>query len=149
MQHSFSNVFVHVVFSTRNRIPCIDLDVRPVLHAYIAGVVRQTGCRCYRVGGTADHVHLAIQMDRSCALSQVVREAKSRSSHWLHSNGADWMEFAWQRGYGAFSVEARNLKALCDYIQTQELHHADQSFDQEFRRLLTKNSQDTQLTASS
>lgn len=112
MPQSLSFLLVHVVFSTKGRAPVLDLSVRVALHAYLAGVVRQSGCECYRAGGVDDHVHLAIRLARTVTTAKLVEELKTSSSVWLKSQSPALAAFAWQRGYGAFSVGPRELDGL-------------------------------------
>src|ERR1700733_1633847 len=109
MARSLSFLLVHVVFSTKDRAPVLDVAVRPHLYAYLATVVRNNECECYRVGGVADHIHLAIRLNRAANISDLVAEIKSSSSKWLKSQSPRLTKFAWQRGYGAFSVGPSDL----------------------------------------
>ena len=138
MPQSLSFVLVHVVFSTKDRAPVLDVDVRPQLHAYLATVARNVDCECYRVGGVADHVHLAIRLSRTLTVANLVGELKTSSSKWLKTLSPTLASFAWQRGYGAFSVGSSNLEALRGYIDGQEKHHQTRTFQDEFRAFLTK-----------
>jgi REP element-mobilizing transposase RayT len=138
MARSLSFLLVHVVFSTKDRAPLLDEAVRPELYAYLATVVRNDECECFRVGGVADHVHLAIRMNRQANVAGLVAEMKASSSKWLKSRSPRLAEFAWQRGYGAFSVGPADLKALIRYIDTQESHHAKQNFQDELRVFLKR-----------
>lgn len=116
----------------------LDAEVRAELHAYLATVARNAGCECYRVGGVADHVHLAIRLSRHSDVATLVRDLKVSSSKWLKSRSPSLGTFAWQRGYGAFSVGPTELNTLLAYIDAQELHHAKHSFQDEFRSFLRK-----------
>jgi len=138
MPRSLSFVLVHVIFSTKDRLPLIDDAVRPALHAYLATVVRNAGCECYRVGGVADHVHLAIRLNRIVPVAKLVAELKASSSKWIKSQSPQLSKFAWQEGYGAFSVGPGDLEKLLHYIDTQEAHHRKQSFQDELRAFLKK-----------
>ena len=131
-------MLVHIVFSTKDRRPLLMEAVREPLHAYLATVVRDKGCECFRVGGVADHVHLAIRLNRKVSVSELVAEMKASSSKWLKSQSPTLAKFAWQRGYGAFSVGPTDLNALIRYIDTQEAHHAKQTFQDELRAFLKK-----------
>lgn len=113
MPQSLSYLLIHVVFSTKNRVPVLaDASVRLALHAYLATVARNADCECYRVGGIADHVHLAIRLSRTITTAKLVEELKTSSSKWLKTQSPDLAAFAWQRGYGAFSVGPADLDAL-------------------------------------
>ena len=123
MPQSLDNLLIHLVFSTKDRVPCLDTAVRLALHAYLATVVRNLGCGCPRVGGISDHVHLAIQLSRTITVAKLVEEVKTSSSKWLKTQSRELSGFAWQRGYGVFSVSPGNSIALLDYIDKQEEHH--------------------------
>ncbi len=138
MPQSLSLVIVHVIFSTKDRHPFLDSDTRPKLHAYLATVARNIGCEAYRVGSVADHVHLAIRLSRTVTLADLVQELKTSSSKWLKTQSSALAAFAWQRGYGAFSVGPLDLEALRHYIDTQEEHHRTRTFQEEYRAFLTK-----------
>jgi REP-associated tyrosine transposase len=138
MPQSLSCVLVHVVFSTKNRTPNLAPEVRPALHKYLATVARNVGCGCYRVGGVADHVHLAIRLSRTITIAKLVEELKTSSSQAMKIDLARVEDFAWQRGYGAFSISPRDLDALVAYIDNQEEHHRTKTFQEEYRTLLNK-----------
>jgi putative transposase len=136
MPQSLSLVIVHIIFSTKDRFPHLDLSMRPRLHAYIATVARNSECECYRAGGTADHVHLAVRLSRTIPIAGLVEELKTSSSKWLKLQGPTKGRFAWQRGYGAFSVSASELDSLQAYIDGQQEHHKVTTFQEEYLALL-------------
>lgn len=138
MPQSLSYLLTHIVFSTKDRAPVLDATVRPALHAYLATVARNVDCECFRVGGIADHVHLAIRLSRTIAMAKLIEELKTSSSKWLKTQSPALAAFAWQRGYGAFSVGPSDLNALLHYIDTQEEHHKTRTFQDEYRAFLTK-----------
>jgi len=139
MPQSLDNVLLHIVFSTKDRTPCLGNSVRPALHAYIATVARNAGCECPRVGGVSDHVHLAIQFSRTTTIASLVEELKTSSSKWLKTEFSQLTGFAWQRGYGVFSVGPADLAALLTYIDEQEEHHRTRTFQEEYRAFLKKH----------
>jgi putative transposase len=112
--------------------------MRPRLHAYLAEVARGLGCEAYRVGGVADHVHLALTLPRTVTQSDLIKELKTSSNHWLGRQEVRYAGFAWQRGYGIFSVGKSQLDALIDYFDKQEKHHRVKTFQDEFRTLLER-----------
>lgn len=130
---------VHVIFSTKDRSPCLSMPIRSALHAYLATVARSAGCECPRVGGVADHVHVAVRLARTVTLAQLVEQLKTASSKWLKTHSMGLQRFAWQRGYGAFSVGTEDLDSLLTYIDRQEEHHRQTTFQDEYRALLTKH----------
>jgi putative transposase len=138
MPQSLSLLLVHIVFTTKDRFPYLGSAVRPSLHGYLATVARNQGNQCYRVGGVADHVHFAIRLARTVTVAGVVEELKTSSSKWLKTQSPELAKFAWQRGYGAFSVGPADLNAVIAYIDGQEEHHRTRTFQEEYRAFLTK-----------
>jgi REP element-mobilizing transposase RayT len=137
MPQSLSLVVIHVIFSTKDRHPYLEEPVRPRLHAYLATVARNAGCEAYRVGGVVDHVHLALRLSRTVTIANLVEELKTSSSKWLKTQSPIG-NFAWQRGYGCFSVGPTDLDSLCAYIDGQEEHHRKRTFQEEFLMFLAK-----------
>jgi REP element-mobilizing transposase RayT len=138
MPQSLSYILTHIIFSTKDRAPLLDATVRPNLHAYLATVARNVDCECYRVGGVADHVHLAVRLSRTITMAKLIEELKTSSSKWLITQSPGLKDFAWQRGYGVFSVGPNDLNALINYIETQEEHHRTRTFQDEYRDFLTE-----------
>jgi putative transposase len=139
MPQSLSCVVLHVVFSTKSWRPDLTAAVRPALHAYLATVARNAGCEAYRVGGPADHIHLATRLSRTLTIADLVETLKTSSSKWLKTQAAELAAFSWQRGYGAFSISPADVGALKAYIDAQEDHHRTRTFQEEYRALLTKH----------
>jgi putative transposase len=137
MAQSLAQVYVHLVFSTKGRVPLITAPSMTRLHAYIAGALSGIGCPTISVGGVADHVHVLFSLSKNLALSEAVKHAKIESSKWMKTEGGA-QDFAWQAGYGAFSVGASQVEAVTSYVQQQERHHAQRSFQEEFRELLKR-----------
>lgn len=138
MPQSLSNILVHLIWSTKERHPWLTPGIRETAHAFLAGVVRQMDCEAYRVGGVADHVHLAVRLSRTLSVADLVKEVKTASSKWLKEQGPEFNGFYWQQGYGAFSVGMSQKEILLHYINTQEEHHKTRTFQDEYRDLLRK-----------
>ncbi len=138
MSQSLSLVLLHVIYSTKNRFPFLDPTTRPHLHAYLATVARNLNCETYRVGGIRDHVHLAVRISRTIAISELVEELKTSSSKWLKEQNPKLRKFSWQHGYGAFSIGRDELDDLRSYIANQEEHHRTKTFQEEYLSLLKK-----------
>jgi REP element-mobilizing transposase RayT len=138
MPRSLALVVVHVIFSTKGRMPFLKAELRPDLFAYLATVARNEGCEWYRVGGVEDHVHLAIRLGKEKTIAKLIGQLKTSSSQWLKTQGPALARFAWQEGYGAFSVGPADLEALLRYIDGQEAHHRKQSFQEEFCAFLRR-----------
>lgn len=138
MAQSLARLLGHVVFSTKNREPNLTENVRPRLFGYLASVGRDLGCEVYRVGGVADHVHMAIDLGRTVSIAEFVKKVKQTSSAWIKEQTDGSKKFEWQAGYGAFSIGQSQLNALIKYIEGQEEHHRLRSFQEEYRELLKK-----------
>lgn len=137
MPKSLANVVVHAVFSTKNRTPFLeDIAIRQEVHAYIGGVSKKLDCPIMAVGGVANHVHVLAQLGRTIAIEDWIKEIKRVSSRFA----GDRVEgFAWQAGYGVFSVDRSTLDSVAAYVREQEEHHRQVSFQDEFRRILTEH----------
>lgn len=134
MSHTYCSVRVHVVFSTKERRDCIPDKTRPKLWAYVAGIARNHGFQAVKVGGTANHAH--VLLPATMDLAKAVQLMKGSSSNWMNDTGAK--NFAWQEGYGAFSVSASQTRSVIEYIGDQERHHAKRNYEAEFLDLLRR-----------
>jgi len=108
------------------------------LHKYLAGTVEGLGAHCEIVGGPADHVHLLVGLNAMHRLADFMREVKSSSSVWVHSDMTK-PEFAWQEGYAAFTVSASGVDEVRRYIENQEEHHRERSFREELVIMLQRS----------
>lgn len=136
MPQSLSLVIVHFVFSTKDRRPFLEPSMTDELYPYLATIVRANGCECYRVGGTEDHVHFAVRLGRTVSISNLIEDIKTSTSKWIKHRFAEMLDFAWQKGYGSFSVCRDEVESLIGYIDFQREHHMQVSFMDEYRRLL-------------
>lgn len=109
MPQSLSKVIIHVIFSTKDREPGLDREVRPRMHAYLATICRDLGGEAYRVGGVADHVHIVTTLPRTLSQADLIEKVKKSSSKWIKALAPKHRGFYWQRGYGAFSVSPSQL----------------------------------------
>jgi putative transposase len=134
--HTFSKNHIHAVFSTKDREKIIQKEIQPRLWGYMASIGRNHGMTISEIGGVEDHVHLLFHLPPSLALARAITLFKSNSSKWINQSVR---KFAWQEGYGAFSVSASNLTAVVRYIQNQEVHHRKISFENEYLALLKKH----------
>jgi putative transposase len=139
MPQSLAKIYVHIVFSTKNRHPYLtDRIIRNEIHSYLGGTCNGLGCPVIQIGGVADHVHILCHMGRGIGVATLVKELKRESSKWIKTKATSLRDFFWQNGYGAFSLSPSHIDALREYIANQEEHHRDESFQDEFRRLLKK-----------
>jgi len=139
MAQSLGKILVHVVFSTKERRPFLrDKSLREEMHLYLGGILANLDCQPIIAGGWEDHVHLLCVLSRTSSAAEIIKEVKRGSSLWIKTKSADLSEFAWQSGYGIFSVGFSQIKAARDYIAGQEEHHRQISFQDEFRTLLKR-----------
>ena len=136
MSHTYAQNVIHVVFSTKDRRKLLPADFRPRMWAYAAGVCKKFDILVLAVGGTEDHIHLLLRIPPTLALAKAVLAIKSNSSRWASEAGH---KFAWQQGYGAFSVSSSVVPTVVRYIQNPEAHHRKMSFDVEFLALLKRH----------
>ncbi len=132
MPQSFGSLYFHLVFSTKNRVPSISDGMRPRLFEYLGGILKNQKGRLVSAGGIEDHVHLLVSLSRQASISDTLRDLKSNSSGWIHETFPEERSFAWQSGYGAFSVSFSALDSVHKYLANQKEHHAKQSFQEEF-----------------
>ena len=139
MPQSLAKILVHTVVSTKGRRPFLrEKPLREELHRYLGGILTNLECQPVIVGGVEDHVHLLCALSRTCNAAEMVKEVKRGSSLWLKTKSTALSDFAWQNGYGIFSVGFSQLESVRDYIAGQEEHHRKVSFQDEFRQLLRR-----------
>jgi len=136
MAHSYSQIHIHLVFSTKDRRNSIAKEWQLRLWAYMGGICRNNEILALAVGGAENHVHLLILLPPKLSLAKAVALLKANSSKWMGEQGHN---FSWQEGYGAFSVSSSNLDRVIRYIQNQEAHHRKAKFEDEFRALLRRH----------
>ena len=139
MPQSLAKILVHTVFSTKDRRPFLhDVALREELHRYLGGILTHLDCQPIIVGGVQDHVHLLCALSRTCEAAAMVKEVKRGSSLWVKTRSPDLQDFAWQNGYGIFSIGFSQIASVRHYIATQEEHHRKVSFQDEFRQFLRR-----------
>ena len=136
MPGTYSQLLLHIVFSTKRREPWITLDVAERLYAYIGGIIRSQKGTLYEIGGVEDHIHLYLRWRTDAAVSDLMRTVKARSSLWVHQTFTPLASFAWQEGYAAFSVSKSQESVVKRYIVGQREHHEKEDFRSELLRLL-------------
>ena len=139
MAQSLSKVLLHAVFSTKDREPFLrECVLREELFRYFAGILTKLECQVMIAGGVEDHVHLLFALSRTNCIADVIKELKRGSSLWLKGKSPTLANFAWQHGYGVFSIGYSQRDAVCAYIVGQDEHHRRISFQDEFRELLRR-----------
>ncbi len=139
MPSSYTCLHYHLVFSTKDRVPAITPEVEPRLWEYLGGIVRGLKGIPIQIGGVADHVHLLVTLRQEPALMDVLRDLKAGSSGWIHDTFPGMGAFAWQDGYGAFTVSHSATGVVKAYIANQNAHHKKMSSKDELRRLFEKH----------
>ena len=138
MSQSFSDIYVHIVFSTYGRVKCLSPSLAPQIWKYLAGICHALNCPALEIGGTDDHVHILCKLSNDITVQDLVKKLKSSSSKWLKKNSPEILYFNWQRGYGTFSVSSSNKGIVASYINNQHHHHRAISFEEELITLLKK-----------
>lgn len=115
-----------------------DAGIREELHAYLGGIAGRQDAQSVIVGGAEDHAHMLVQLGRTMAVADLVREVKRGSSKWIKGKGQRYQEFGWQSGYAALSVSRQEVPYVMRYIENQMEHHRQENFQDEYRRLLTE-----------
>jgi REP element-mobilizing transposase RayT len=139
MAHTFTNLLVHFIFSTKDRRPFLDAEMRPRVFAYMGGVFREVGARPVLINGPEDPPHALAGIPASLSVAEVMRVVKTNTSRWVHGQWPQRRDFAWQSGYAAFSVSQSNRAEVEKYIGNQEEHHRHVSFQEEFLAFLKRH----------
>jgi REP element-mobilizing transposase RayT len=135
---SLTKLYAHLIFSTKNRHPFLDADIRPRVHGYLATAIRELGSPWVVVGGVADHDHILFDLGKMHAPVEFVERTKRESSKFIKTLGAKYRDFYWQRGYGVFSVGPAHRADAEAYVRNQEEHHRAETFQDEFRSFLNR-----------
>ena len=139
MAHTFYSLNVHCIFSTKDRAPLLNADIRERLWPYMGGIAKQNGIRPACIGGVADHVHLLLSLPTTIAVAKAIQLIKGGSSVWFNDTFQQIPNFAWQEGYAAFSVSVSHLSETVDYIKNQVEHHRTRTFREEYLAFLKKH----------
>jgi putative transposase len=133
--HTYTSIYIHVVFATWSRKPLLEASIRANVHAYIAATARKLGVDDIHAGGHVDHIHLFGRFDPAVAPSAVIGAVKKSTTDWIHAE-LNIARFRWQRGFNAFSVSRDRVRRVVRYIQRQEEHHRRHDFREELELLL-------------
>lgn len=136
MGQSLVKNYLHIIFSTKHRQPFITDDIEIELFSYIGGICNRLECQTVIVGGFRDHIHILCLLSKKIALMKLMEESKGHSSKWIKTKGEEFKNFYWQNGYGAFSVNPKEVDPLIKYIRNQRSHHSVQNFQNEYRAYL-------------
>jgi REP element-mobilizing transposase RayT len=139
MSQSLANIIVHLVFSTKGRRQLLRDEERSQLHAYITGILKNHDSTLIEINSVRDHVHILFVQSKNHAPAKIVEQVKASSSGWLKEQNAWYADFAWQGGYGEFSVSPMHVESVREYIRNQPEHHKQEDFQTEYRRFCEKN----------
>ncbi len=139
MSQSLSKILVHAVWHIKTTSPEIKKEDRYDLYGYMFGTLESNGCTPICVNGVGNHVHLLFALSKTHSIASVIEKVKTASNKWLKSRGKYYFDFAWQKGYGAFSVSESVSPVAKRYIERQEQHHEHKEFRDEYLQLLQKN----------
>jgi len=138
MGQSLVKNYLHIIFSTKQRVPLIHQLVEVELYSYIGGICKEMECFPIKIGGHTDHLHILCLLSKKIALMNLLEEVKSHSSKWMKTKGTELNNFYWQNGYGAFSVNPSEIDKVITYIENQKEHHKKKTFQDEYRAFLKK-----------
>ena len=131
MSHSYYKIWLHVIFSTKNREPFLYPPIESAMHNFLRQELSTLGCPVRIINGMPDHLHLLFLQNPTKSVADIIRQIKGSSSHWINAEAPLAQKFAWQKGYGAFSVSESQLVKATQYIKNQKAHHANFSYAQE------------------
>lgn len=136
---TYRQIFYHIVFGTKYREPTINEKNESELYKYIWGILKNKKCKLYRINGTPDHVHILCDLHLSVSLSSLIKDIKVATNLWMKQS-ALFPEFnGWQEGYGAFTNSVKEKETIINYKKNQKEHHKHESFEDEFKKLLTEH----------
>ena len=138
MPQSLARIYVHLIFSTKNREAVLHDSIRTDLHNYMGGILRDLGVHATEINTESDHAHVVFMLSRTVTLADTVKELKRGSSIWLKEKDRSLPNFHWQHGYAAFSVSETKLEIVRRYVRNQRAHHEKESFQDEYRRWLNE-----------
>lgn len=139
MANTYTSLFYHIVFSTKGRRPWIQPAIAPRIWEYMGGVARAHKMTALRAGGMDDHAHVLVMAPPTIAPSQIAQSIKGDSSKWMHETFPSLADFAWQEGYGAFTVSKSALPIVVEYIKNQPEHHRQRTFQEEYLEFLQRH----------
>jgi putative transposase len=136
---SYSSMYFHLVFSTKNRQNFMDDAQLEEMYKYITGVIKSMKAKLFIINGPSNHVHILLSTHPDLSISDCTRSIKANTSRWIHERYSDLQEFQWQEGYSVFSVSKSNVPQVVQYIQNQREHHKTFTFEDELKAFLEKH----------
>ena len=133
MSQSLTQIYIHIIFSTKYRYPFIDEVIEDELYSYLGQICKEWGCPPIKIGGYSDHVHIIVKLSKKITIIKLLEEVKKSSSKWMKTKGKKYTSFYWQDGYAAFSVNPKQVEVVIRYISNQKEHHKKNSYQDECR----------------
>jgi putative transposase len=137
--NTYTSLYVHLVFSTKNREPWIDHEIENRIWSYLGGIAKENSIKTFEIGGMPDHVHLVLALPPTISVSKSAQLIKGGSSLWIKSTFPEKSTFAWQDGYGAFTISKSNLDGVIKYVRNQREHHRVKTFQEEYTAFLERH----------
>jgi putative transposase len=138
MANTFTQIYIHLVFATKERCPQLQNQHQKQIYAYLVAKAKENECYVKAIGGMNDHIHMLVTLNPKHSVSEIVKVLKGSSSHYINEMKVSPRHFEWQTGYGAFSVSQSSVSKVASYIRTQEEHHKQVTFNDEFIAMLKK-----------
>jgi putative transposase len=138
MTHSYISIFIHYIFSTKNREKIITADLENRLWQYMTGIARENNIKMLAIGGVENHIHLLASLPSTLSIAKAIKFIKGGSSKWIHDTFPEYSNFKWQEGYGAFSVSISHIEKTVAYINKQKEHHKKRTFQEEYLAFFKK-----------
>lgn len=136
---AYRQIFYHIVFGTKNREATIAEEYCEELYKYIWGIIKNKNCKLYRISGIEDHIHIFSYLHPATSLADYVKDIKIASGIWMKECGKFPKFKGWQDKYGAFTYSIKEKDIIINYVRSQKEHHKQESFYDEFKRLLIEN----------
>jgi REP element-mobilizing transposase RayT len=140
MSHSYQRIWIHAIWSTKNRLPLIKSDIENELYSFLYKEYKECGCPIHLINGMPEHIHCLFLLNPKKSISEIIKQIKGSSSHYINQQNLTNAKFAWQNGYSAFSVSESLLDKVYNYIKKQKLHHQKKSFQEEYEAFLKLHS---------
>ena len=137
MSHSFNKIWIHAIWATKERMPLIHSSVENKIYSFMAEQLREQGCPVRIINGMPDHIHCLFLLSPQKSISEVIKQIKGSSSHFINQNNIIDDKFAWQTGYAAYSVSESVVEKVYEYIKNQKSHHQRKTFQQEYEDFIT------------
>jgi REP element-mobilizing transposase RayT len=136
MPHSFNKIWIHAIWSTKERVKLINQNIEQKIYQYISNQFREQGCPVNIINGMPDHIHCLFLLNPQKSVAEVIKQIKGSSSHYINHDNLIAEKFSWQTGYSAYSVSESNVENVAQYVKTQKKHHIKKSFQQEYEEFL-------------